>query len=220
MKVITPDEIEALNRIREDVSITINDKFTDFEESVKTNLTSLISIFVGLYFRSLNHDPKNPGWRNADYVFSTNNYTNIVKNIVKVHAGYEDFNKLESFLKRNTFPVSENTFGDAIGYYVVDRDLPDQHQRFYYVIVSDLDLLNNMSALEFIIKNNMRRIIIIAYTKKEQEIINKENKLNGRLINLGFDTLVINGTSPSNICDAINYAKRLNKPSLILANIN
>lgn len=157
---------------------------------------------------------------NKDLTFTTNNYSNIVKNIVKVHAGYYPFEKLREYLKENSFLLVENTFGDAIGHYVVARESNTNHERFFYVIVSSLDLLNNNSALEFILKNNMRRIIIVAYTNSQEEKINKENKLNGKLINLGFDTLVVNVESPVNICEAINYAKKIEKPSVILANLN
>ncbi len=219
MKSLTQDEIEALKRVKEDVDITIDTKFKDFDEIVKRNLKSLSAIFVALFFRSLNHDPKKEDWKNRDYVFPTNNYANIVKNIVKVHAGYGNFFEIENYLKEFNFNKTENTFGDAIGYYTLARDIGDKHERFYYVITSGLDLLNNISALEFILKNKMKRIIIIAYTDTDYESVTKENKLSGRLLNLGFDTLVINGGSPEYICDSIAYAKNLDKPAVILANI-
>lgn len=220
MKGLTQDEIEALEKVKEDVNITITESFSSFTEVIKRNLQALSSIFVALYFKSLNHDPKNENWKNRDLVFTTNNYSSIVRNIVKVHAGYYAFAKLEEYLKKQTFLKSENTFGDAIGHYVAARESETRHETFFYVVVSGLDLLNNISALEFILKNNMRRIIILAYTQAKEENINQENKLSGRLINLGFDTLVVSGSSPVNICDAINYAKRIEKPSVILANLN
>ncbi len=220
MKTLTQNEVEALNRVKEDVEITIDGKFQDFNSLVKKQLKSLASIMIALYFKSLNHNPKNPNWANRDLAFFTNNYSNIVSNIVKVHAGYDEFQNLEKYLKENSFLKSENTFGDAIGHYVVARESNTHHERFFYVVVSGLDLLNNISALEFILKNNMRRVIILAYTNKEEEEVNKENKLNGRLINLGFDTLVVDGINPVAICEAILYAKKIEKPSVILANLN
>lgn len=220
MKTLTQSESEALIRVKEDVEITIDSKFQDFESIVKHNLKSLSSIMVGLFFKSLNHNPKNPNWKNRDLIFFTNNYSNLTGNIVKVHAGYTEFKDLENYLKENSFLKSENTFGDAIGHYVVARESNLNHERFFFIIVSALDLLNNISALEFILKNNMRRVIIIAYTSKQEEAVNKENKLNGRLINLGFDTLVVDGLSPVSICEAIIYAKKIEKPSVILANLN
>ncbi len=219
MKNLSQDEIEALKRVKDDVDITIESKFKDFNNLVKKNLKSLTSIFVALFFRSLNHNPNNENWRNRDYVFPINNYANIVKNIVKVHAGYGNFFEIENYLKEYNFNKVENTFGDAIGYYSLSRDIGDKHERFYYIITSGLDLLNNISALEFIIKNKMKKIIIIAYTDTDYENVTKENKLSGRLLNLGFDTLVIDGSSPEYICDSITYAKKINKPSIILANI-
>lgn len=220
MKTLTQIEKEALNRVKEDVDITIDNNFSSFPKEVSRNLKSLSSIFVGLYFKSINHEPKNPKWKNRDYVFPINNYASIMKSIVKVHAGYDDFVNLYNYLKKYPFSKIENTFGEAIGYYTSARDIKDKHERYYYIVVSELDLLNNFSALEFIQKNNMKKIIIIAYTKTDHKEINKENKLNGKLINLGFDTLVIDGSLPSSVCEAIAYAKNLNKPSIILANIN
>lgn len=220
MKTLTQIEKDALSRVKEDVDVTVDNNFSSFGEGVSKNLKSLSSILVALYFKSINHDPKNPKWKNRDYVFPINNYASIMKSIVKVHAGYDNFNDLQNYLKKYHFSKVENTFGEAIGYYTASRDIGDNHERYYYIVVSELDLLNNFSALEFIQKNNMRRIIIIAYTKTDHKEINKENKLNGKLINLGFDTLVIDGTLPSSVCEAIAYAKNLNKPSIILANIN
>lgn len=220
MKNLSQDEIEALARIKEDVEITIDTKFSSFPQSVKTNLKSLVPIFVALYFKSLNHDPNNINWKNKDHVFPINNFSNIIKNIVKVHAGYTNFEDLENFLKKYTFDKIENTFGEAIGHYISAREMGDNHERYYYIVLSDSDLLNNISSLEFILKNKMKRIIIIAYTKSDNKEINKESRLNGRLISLGLDTLVINASIPSYVCDAIIYAKKLDKPSVILANVN
>lgn len=220
MKILTQVEKDALAGVEMDVSITIDNTFLDFPKDFSKNLKSLIPIFVGLYFRSANHDPENPKWKNRDYVFPINNYASIMKSLVKVHAGYDEFSNLENYLKKYPFSQIENTFGEAIGYYISAHNIGDKHERFYYIVVSELDLLNNFSALEFILKNNMRRVIVIAYTKTGHEEINKENKLNGKLINLGFDTLVVDGSSSANICEAISYAKNLTKPSIILANIN
>jgi len=220
MKTLTKDEKEALGLVQQDVEITIDNVFSSFGEKALKNLKSLSGIFVALYFKIINHDPKTPNWKNKDDVFSTNNYANIVESVVKVHAGYEEFSNLKSYITKHTFLKVENTFGEAIGYYTAARDSGDKHERFYYLVVSELDLLNNFSALEFIQKNNMRRIIIISYTKSSNTEINKENKLNGKLINLGFDTLVVNGLSPASICEAVYYAKDLKKPTIILANVN
>ena len=216
MKSITKDEIEALDIVLEDVNLTIKNTFSNFLDTSIINIYSLAPIYIGLYFKSLNHDNKNPNWKNRDFVFSTNNYAKITENIVRVHNGYYDFEKLEEYLEKNTFLTSENTFGDAIGHYVVDRESDNNHERYYYIIVSDIDLLNNITALEYIQKNNMRRIIIIVYTREDKININKENKLNGKLINMGFDTLIIS-RKVENVCDAIIYAKRLEKPTIILA---
>lgn len=220
MKTLTKDEKEALGLVQQDVEITIDNVFSSFGEKALKNLKSLSGIFVALYFKIINHDPKTPNWKNKDDVFSTNNYANIVESVVKVHAGYEEFSNLKSYITKHTFLKVENTFGEAIGHYTAARDSGDRHERFYYLVVSELDLLNNFSALEFIQKNNMRRIIIISYTKSSNTEINKENKLNGKLINLGFDTLVVNGLSPASVCEAVYYAKDLKKPTIILANVN
>ncbi len=235
MKTLTKDEKEALSLVQQDVEITIDNVFSSFGEKALKNLKSLSGIFVALYFKIINHDPKTPNWKNKDDVFSTNNYANIVESVVKVHVGYEEFSNLRSYITKHTFLKVENTFGEAIGYYTAARDSGDKHERFYYLVVSELDLLNNFSqpfsfilniilnnfsALEFIQKNNMRRIIIISYTKSSNTEINKENKLNGKLINLGFDTLVVNGLSPASVCEAVYYAKDLKKPTIILANVN
>ena len=220
MKTLSEDEMEALNRVVEDVNISIDTNFSNLEEDFSYNLKSLSPILSSIYFKSLNHDPGNPYWKNRDLVFCLNNYSNIVKNIVEVHAGYADFNNLEEYLIKNNLNTRRDLLGEAIGSYIVARDSNDRHLRYYFIVLSELDIFSNLSSLEFILKNKMNRMIIITYTKSSHEAINKENKLNGRLINLGFDTLVVNGSNPVSVCDAIVYAKKLDKPSIILANIS
>lgn len=220
MKTLNQDEVDALNRVAQDVDITIDSKFSFLSDNLSQNLKSLTPIFVGLYFKSVNHDPRNKDWKNKDRVFALNNYSNIVKNIVKLHAGYGDFNNLEEYLLEYDFVKVENTIAEAIGHAIASRDLEDRHERYYYVVCSELDLINNLSQLDFIIKNKLKKIVILAYTGTDREDINKENKLNGRLINLGFDTLLLSIKDPSNVYDAITYAKKLDKPTIILSNIN
>lgn len=220
MKTLRQEEIDVLNTIVEDVNITIDGKFLNISKDLSENLKSLTPIFVALYFKSLKHDPSNKDWKNKDKVFALNNYANLVKNLVEIHSGYGDFNKLEEYLDENNFDKVENSLAEAIGHYIVSRDLEDKHDKHYYVICSELDLLNDVNLLEFILKNKMKKVVIIAYTGLGKEEVAKENKLNGRLINLGFDTLVISATSPEYVCDAIAYSKKLDKPSIILANIN
>lgn len=220
MKTLTKEEKEALSLVQQDIEITLENIFSSFGEKALKNLKNLSGVFTGLYFKAINHDPKTPNWKNRDDVFSTNNHANIVESVTKVHAGYDEFSNLQNYIVKNSFLKVENTFGEAIGYYTAARNSRDNHERFYYVVVSELDLLNNFASLEFIQKNNMRRIVIIAYTKSVNMEINKENKLNGKLINLGFDTLVINGNSPAAVCEAVYYAKDLKKPTIILANVN
>lgn len=220
MKTLTINEIEALERVKEDVDITIDSKFESFPAVVRRNLKSIAPIFVALYFKVLNHDPKNKDWKNRDYVFPVDNYASIVKNIVKAHAGYINFQEIEKYLKENSFNNIENSLGEALGYYISAKDLQDRHERHYFIVLSELDLINSFSSLEYILKNNFKRIIIIAYTDADHAHVSKENKLNGRLINMGFDTLVINGDKLEYVCDAVAYAKRLDKPSVILANVN
>jgi transketolase N-terminal domain/subunit len=220
MKTLSNDELDALNRVVEDVEISVDTQFSNFGDEYKNNLKSLAPIFTGIYFKALNHDPKNKNWKNRDLVFCLNNYSNIIKNIVEVHAGYTDFSLLDKYLLENDFGIKENSFGEAIGDYILNRESEERHQKYYFVVLSELDILSSLASLEFIIKNKMKRIIVIAYTKTDNKSINQENKLNGRLINLGFDTLVISGEDVLPVCDAIAYAKKLEKPSIILANIN
>ncbi len=220
MKSLSSDEINALNTISQDVSLTIENRFSSFDNVFRNHLKSIIPIFVALYFKSINHDIKNPNWKNSDKVFPINNYSNIIKNLVEVHAGYTDFDNLENYLKDHNFEKEENSFAEAIGESLVSKDFGDNHNRHYYIVLSEFDLFNNLSALEYIEKNKLKNIIIIVFTRSENNAINKENRLNGRLISLGFDTLVISGESPVYVCEAITYAKKIGKPTIILANVN
>ncbi len=218
MKTLNEDELDALNRIMQDVNITIESNFSTSPSSKA--FTSLTPILVSLYFKIMSHDPKNKSWKNRDIVFPLNEEVNIVKNIVEIHADYAPFAEIKNYLKEYNFQKVENSLGEAIGHYLVQKDLEDNHKKYFFAIMSEKDLLNNFSSLEYITKNKLKRIISLVYTKTSNKELNRENKINGRLISLGFDTLVISGNSISSICDAFIYAKKIDKPTIILANLN
>lgn len=218
MKTLNEDELDILNRIIQDVNVTIESNFSisPFSKS----LTSLTPILVSLYFKIMSHDPKNRSWKNRDIVFPLNENINIVKNIVEIHSDYANFTEVKKYLQDRDFQKVENSLGEAIGHYVVQKDKGDNHNKYFFVIMNEKDLLNNFSSLEYIAKNKLKRIISLVYTKSSSKDLNRENKINGRLMSIGFDTLVISGDSVSSVCDAYVYAKKLDKPTVILANLN
>lgn len=218
MKTLNEDELDALNRIMQDVNITIESNFSVSDQS--KSFTSLTAILVALYFKIMSHDPKNRSWKNRDIVFPLNEQVNIVKNIVEIHGDYAPFTEIKNYLKERDFQKVENSLGEAIGHYLAQKDLEDNHKKYFFTIMNEKDLLNNFSSLEYIAKNKLKRIISLVYTKASSKELNRENKINARLISLGFDTLVINGDSISSVCDAFIYAKKLDKPTVILANLN
>ena len=218
MKTLNEDELDALNRIMQDVNITIESNFSVSDQS--KSFTSLTAILVALYFKIMSHDSKNRSWKNRDIVFPLNEQVNIVKNIVEIHGDYAPFTEIKNYLKERDFQKVENSLGEAIGHYLAQKDLEDNHKKYFFTIMNEKDLLNNFSSLEYIAKNKLKRIISLVYTKASSKELNRENKINARLISLGFDTLVINGDSISSVCDAFIYAKKLDKPTVILANLN
>ena len=218
MKTLNEDELDALNRIMQDVNITIESNFSVSDQS--KSFTSLTAILVALYFKIKSHDPKNRSWKNRDIVFPLNEQVNIVKNIVEIHGDYAPFTEIKNYLKERDFQKVENSLGEAIGHYLAQKDLEDNHKKYFFTIMNEKDLLNNFSSPEYIAKNKLKRIISLVYTKASSKELNRENKINARLISLGFDTLVINGDSISSVCDAFIYAKKLDKPTVILANLN
>ena len=218
MKTLNEDELDALNRIMQDVNITIESNFSN--SSHARSFSHLSPILASLYFKIMSHDPKNKSWKNRDVIFSLNEEVNTVKNIVEIHGDYAPFTDIKNYLEEHNFQKSENTLSEAIGYYLAQKDMEDNHKKYFFAIMSEKDLLNNFSSLEYIAKNKLKRIISVVYTRSSSKELNRENKINGRLISLGFDTLVINGDSISSICDAFAFAKKIDKPTIILANLN
>lgn len=218
MKTLSENELDILNRILQDVNLTIDSNFSTSQFS--KSLNSLVPILVALYFKIMSHDPKNKNWKNRDIIFPLNENVNIVKNIVEIHSDYTPFSEIKNYLKEKDFKKVENSFGEAIGHYLVQKDTEDNHKKYFFTIMNEKDLLNNFSSLEYVAKNKLKRIISIVYTKSSSKDLNRENKINSRLISLGFDTLVINGDSISSVCDAFVYAKKIDKPTVILANLN
>lgn len=218
MKTLNKDELDALNRIIQDINITIDNNFSTSTDSI--DFISLVPILVSLYFKLMSHDPKNKDWKNRDIIFPLNEQVNTVKNIVEIHADYAPLTQIKNYLREYNFEKVDNSLGEAIGHYLAQIDLKDNHKKYFFAIMNEKDLSHNLSSIEYIAKNKLKRIISLVYTKTSNKELNRENKINGRLISLGFDTLVINGNSISSICDAFIYAKKIEKPTIILANLN
>ena len=220
MNKITQNEKTTLENIILDVNTTIANTFSKHKFIDLNILKSITPILVQLYFKSLNHHPKDLFWKNRDRVYAINNFVNLVKRVVEVHSDYTPYYNLEKYLLENPFPKKENSFAIAIGDYLSQKEIEEKHNVYFYPISSEFDIFQNLHSLEYISVNKIYHIIPIIYTHKKNEFINKENKLNGKLIHLGFDTLIIDGGKIGSLCDAISLAKDLKKPTIILINTN
>ena len=59
----------------------------------------LADIYTALYFNILNHDPKNPDWKDRDVLVQSNGHCVPVRYVAMAHAGYFERKELATLRK-------------------------------------------------------------------------------------------------------------------------
>jgi len=239
---LTKLEQENLAILLQDVSLTIEKYFSNFDKEAKQRLESLLPFFIIFYFKILKHDPKNKDWEHTDEVCVLNNLFHILKNILEVHTGYISFEKILEYLKNNSFSKSRNSLFEMVCLLEIEREKNKNHTKNFYVLLEEKDIIENniINELEYISKNNFSEIIFFVvikseivqtqgsasqsginfYFARESKPIIKDNKLNQKINNLGYETILINANDMKAIDQAVICAKDLKKPSMIFLNIS
>jgi len=248
-------DTENLNILIQDVALTLDKYFSNFDTEVLDFLKKLLPFFVVFYFKILKHNVKDKDWIHKDEVIVMNNLFQILKNILEIHINHTQINKaseIKKYFLENSYLTSYNSLDEAMDLAELARatkkakefnQVPD---KTFYILIDQSEIINNYytSQLEFIIKNNYSEILILVfvrpilvthfskinqtgshsslnfYQKELDKPAIQDHKLNAKLNSLGFDVLVIDGSDMIAIDKAMTYAKNLQKPTVILLNIN
>jgi len=252
-------DTENLNILIQDVTLTLDKYFSNFDTEVLDFLKKLLPFFVVFYFKILKHNAKDKDWIHKDEVIVMNNLFQILKNILEIHINHTQINKVSEIKKyflENSYLTSQNSLQEIIDLVEFARFSKKENEKekkanqisnkTFYILIDQSEIINNYhtSQLEFIIKNNYSEILILVfvrpilvahfskinqagshsslnfYQRESDKPAIQDHKLNAKLNSLGFDVLVTDGSDMIAIERAINYAKNLQKPTVILLNIN
>jgi transketolase len=202
----------------------------------------MADIFVCLYFKLLNHNPKHPDWKERDRLILSNGHIVPVLYATLAHAGYFPVSELKTLRRfgsrlqghphRESLPGLETTSGplgcglsQAIGMALADRIDGHRPERYFYCLMGDgeMDEGQVWESLLHLGKFKLNNIISIidrntiqidGYTEDVLPLESLKDKLES------FNTRVIeiNGHDFVDIIHAVNMAKNsLDKPTVIIA---
>lgn len=152
MTALSDSEIRELEVKASQVRATIIEMLVAAGSGHTAGPLGMADILTALYFRVLNHDPKNPAWDERDRLFLSNGHITPVRYAAMAHAGYFPLeealtlrkfgSRLQGHPEREKLPGVESTSGplgsglsQASGYGYAAR--MDQKKFHVYCAMSD-----------------------------------------------------------------------------------
>ena len=127
MHNITDIEVEALSLRAEDIRESIISMLLEAGSGHTAGPLGLADIFSCLYFRLLNHNPKNPSWSHRDKFVLSNGHTAPVLYATLAHSGYFPVSELKTLRRfgsrlqghphRDFLPALETSSGKGFRLY-------------------------------------------------------------------------------------------------------
>jgi transketolase len=200
----------------------------------------MADIFAALYFRVLNHDPKNPTWPERDRLFLSNGHIVPVRYAAMAHAGYFPVeetltlrkfgSRLQGHPERLRLPGLESTsgplgsgLGQAAGYALAAR--MDNKKFHVYCAMSDgeHDAGNVWESVMFAGKNKLSNLTAtidrnnIQINGMTEDIMPLEG-LRAKYEAFNWHVIEIDGHNIEAFIDACEEAKAIyEKPTVIIA---
>jgi transketolase len=154
MHNITDIEVDALALRAEDIRESIISMLLEAGSGHTAGPLGMADIFACLYFRLLNHNPKNPFWFHRDKLILSNGHTAPVLYASLAHSGYFPVSELRTLRRfgsrlqghphRETLPGVETSSGplgcglsQAIGMAFVDRLEEHKPDRYIYCVMGE-----------------------------------------------------------------------------------
>ncbi len=200
----------------------------------------MADIFTCLYFNILNHDPKNPSWKERDRLILSNGHICPVRYATMAHADYFPISELKTLRKlgsrlqghphRTSLPGIETTSGplgsglsQATGLALAGRI--DNAKWRVVCLMSDgeQDAGNTWEAAMLASKNKLHNLTALIDRNNIQidgftENIMPLENLKAKYEAFNWHVIEIDGHNMQEIIDAFNQAKAIfEKPTLIIA---
>jgi transketolase len=201
----------------------------------------LADIFTALYFEVMNHDPKNPDWKDRDILVQSNGHCVPVRYVTMAYAGYFEKkelmtlrqlgSRLQGHPERTRLPGLETTSGplgsglsQAIGMGLAMK-MDNINHRWIYVTLGDgeLDEGNNWEAAMLGAKYNVGNLIAIVDRNNIQidgptEKVMPLEDLSAKWAAFGWHVIEVDGNDIEAVIDACSMAKAVvEKPVVIIA---
>lgn len=242
MHNITDIEVEALTLRAEDIRESIISMLLEAGSGHTAGPLGLSDIFATLYFRVLNHNPKNPAWAHRDKLVLSNGHTAPVLYASLAHSGYFPVSELKTLRRfgsrlqghphRETLPGVETSSGplgcglsQAIGMAFVDRLEEHKPDRYIYCIMGDGEMNEGQvwESLLLLGREQFKNIITIIDRNTIQidgftETVLPLEPLADKLKAFNLNVIDVDGHDIRAICSAVGQAKStLDKATVIIA---
>jgi transketolase len=235
MKSIPQLEAQA-NQIRQDII----EMLVEAGSGHSAGPLGMADVFTALYFRVLNHDPKNPDWLERDRLVLSNGHIVPVRYATMARAGYFPVKELKTLRKlgsrlqghpeRVRLPGLETTSGplgsgisQACGMALALR--MDKKLQHVYCLTGDgeLDEGNNWEAIMLGAKYRLSNLTVIVDRNNIQidgptEQVLPLGDLAAKWRAFGWHVIEIDGNNIQAVIDACNMAKAVEEaPTVIIA---
>lgn len=242
MHNITDVEMEALILQAEDIRESIISMLLAAGSGHTAGPLGMADIFTCLYFRLLNHNPKNPAWTHRDRVILSNGHIVPVLYATLAHAGYFPVSELKTLRRfgsrlqghphRESLPGIETSSGplgcglsQAIGMAYIDRLEEHKPERTFYCLMGDGEMNEGQvwESLLILGREKFRNIITIIDRNTIQidgftETVLPLEPLANKLRTFNLNVLEVDGHNIRDFCGAVGQAKAtLDMPTVIIA---
>jgi transketolase len=233
-------EIRELEKRANEIRQTVVEMLVAAGSGHTAGPLGMADIFTALYFRVLNHDPKNPSWEDRDRLFLSNGHITPIRYATMAHAGYFPIeecltlrkfgSRLQGHPEREKLPGVESTSGplgsglsQSSGYALAAR--MDGKKFRVYCAMSDGEHNegNTWEAILFAGKNRLSNLTAIVDRNNIQidgmtEDVMPLEPFRDKYEAFGWHVLEIDGHNVAQFVDACEEAKAIfEKPTVIIA---
>ena len=202
----------------------------------------MTDVFTVLYFHTLRHDPKNPGWDGRDRLILSNGHICPVLYATMAHAGYFPIDELKTLRKfgsrlqghphREFLPALETSSGplgsglsQAVGMAIADAMDGKTNDRTIYCLMSDGELEEGQSWEAAMLAGRNRLFNLVALIDRNNiqidgftENVMPLEPLADKWRAWNWHVIEINGHNLDEIADAFQESKSIyEKPTMIIA---
>lgn len=243
MANLTEDKIKQLEEIANDIRISIIEMLLEAGSGHTAGPLDMADIFTVLYFHTLRHDPKKPGWPERDRLVLSNGHICPVLYSTMAHAGYFPLSELKTLRKfgtrlqghphRDFLPMLETSSGplgsglsQAVGMALSDKiDHGLTGKRRIYCLLSDGELEAGQSweAAMLAGKERLHNLVAVVDRNNIQidgytENVMPLEALSDKWRAWNWHVIEIDGHNMEEIADAFEAAKAIfEKPTVIIA---